>query len=66
MKLNRGVMTLLPAMLAASFVCTAPAQAQSANAAPDNALVRNDLRVVSFGRWPRCRQGAAAHGYKTR
>src|SRR5215470_15841478 len=36
MKLNHGVMTLLPAMLAASLACATPVQAQSANAAPDN------------------------------
>jgi mono/diheme cytochrome c family protein len=37
MKLNHGVATLLPVMLAASLACAAPAQAQSANGAPDNA-----------------------------
>jgi mono/diheme cytochrome c family protein len=39
MKLNHGGINLLPAMLAASLVCAAPAQAQSANAAPDNAPI---------------------------
>ena len=37
MKLNQGAMTLLPGMLAASLACAAPAQAQSATTAPDNA-----------------------------
>jgi len=38
--MNRlGVTTLLPAILAASLVWAAPAQAQSANAAPDNAPI---------------------------
>ena len=36
-KLNPGVMTLLPAVLAASLACAAPAQAQSMSAAPNNA-----------------------------
>jgi mono/diheme cytochrome c family protein len=39
MKLNSGVMSLLPAMLAGSLGCATPAQAQSATAAPDNAPV---------------------------
>ena len=37
MKLNHGVMSLLPAVLAGSLGCATPAQAQSATAAPDNA-----------------------------
>ena len=37
MKLNYGVMALLPAALAASLGCATPARTQSANAAPDNA-----------------------------
>jgi mono/diheme cytochrome c family protein len=37
MRLNPGVMTLLPAVLTASLAWATPAQAQSANAAPDNA-----------------------------
>jgi mono/diheme cytochrome c family protein len=39
MKLDHGVMTLLPAILAATLVCAAPAREQSANAAPDNASI---------------------------
>lgn len=37
MKLNHGVMILLPAMLAALWAYATPAQGQSANASPDNA-----------------------------
>src|SRR5262245_13395844 len=37
MKADHGVMTLLPAVLAASLAYAAPAQAQPATAAPDNA-----------------------------
>jgi mono/diheme cytochrome c family protein len=36
MKLDLGVMTLLPAVLAASLTCAMPASAQSAATAPDN------------------------------
>jgi len=37
MKLDLGVMALLPAVLAASLKCAVPASAQPAAAAPDNA-----------------------------
>ena len=36
MKLDLGVMALLPAVLAASLTCAMPASAQSAATAPDN------------------------------
>jgi mono/diheme cytochrome c family protein len=36
MKLDLGVMALLPAVLAASLICAMPASAQSAATAPDN------------------------------
>jgi mono/diheme cytochrome c family protein len=36
MKLDLGVMTLLPAVQAASLTCAMPASAQSAATAPDN------------------------------
>jgi mono/diheme cytochrome c family protein len=37
MKLNHGVMTLVPAVLVASLACATPAQTQSTIAASDNA-----------------------------
>ena len=37
MKLDYGVIILLPGVLAASLACAAPVRAQSVNAAPDNA-----------------------------
>lgn len=37
MKLDLGVMALLPAVLAASLTCAMPASAQSATPAPENA-----------------------------
>ncbi|WP_257169643.1 cytochrome c [Bradyrhizobium sp. SRS-191] len=39
MKLNNGIMSLLPVMLAGSLGCGAPAQAQPATAAPDDTQV---------------------------
>jgi mono/diheme cytochrome c family protein len=36
MKLDLGIMALLPAVLAASLTCAMPASAQSAATAPDN------------------------------
>jgi mono/diheme cytochrome c family protein len=39
MKLNDGVMILLPAVLAASLACATPAHAQSATPAPANAEI---------------------------
>ena len=39
MKLDLGVMALLPAVLAASLNCAVPASAQSAATAPDNATL---------------------------
>ena len=39
MKLNDGVMTLLPAVLAATLACATPAHAQSAAPAPANAPI---------------------------
>ena len=49
-KLNRGVMILLPVVLAASWACATPAQAQSATAVPDNAPIDvNQLFATTCG-----------------
>ncbi len=47
MKLNHGVMTLLPAVLTASLACATPAQAQSTAAAPDNASINVD-QIIKY------------------
>jgi len=49
-KLNRDVMILLLVVLAASWACATPAQAQSATAAPDNAPIDvNQLFATTCG-----------------
>jgi mono/diheme cytochrome c family protein len=50
MKLDHGVMTLLPAVLTALLACATLAQAQSATAAPDNAPIDvNQLFATTCG-----------------
>jgi mono/diheme cytochrome c family protein len=55
-----GVATLLPAMLATSLACATPAQAQSANAAPDNAPIDVQQLFATTCGWCHSDGGRAA------
>ena len=60
MKLNHGVMTLLPAVLTASLASATRAQAQSATAAPDNASINVDQLFATTCGWCHSDGGRAA------
>jgi mono/diheme cytochrome c family protein len=59
-KLNLEIMTLLPAVVAASLACAMPAQAQSVPPAPDNATFDVEQLFASSCGWCHSDAGRAA------
>jgi mono/diheme cytochrome c family protein len=60
MKLNLGVLALLPAVLAASLECAVPASAQPAATAPDNATFNAGQLFATTCGWCHSDGGRAA------